>query len=127
MPLERDYDAVTALLSEYFDGLYHSDTKRLARVFHPQAIYVTPSDGTLLYLTMAEYFAVVDKRPAPASRGEARTDRIVSIEFGGSVTAVARVECSIAPQSFTDFLSLVKFDGRWHIMSKVFHYEVQQS
>ena len=116
------YAEVEAALQDYFDGLYHSDTSRLGRVFHPQAHYYSATDGQLLHLDMAHYFQVVDQRPSPASRGDARTDRILAIEFAGPVTAFARVECSIAPKHFTDFLTLVKLDGRWRIVAKVFHY-----
>ena len=65
-----------------------------------------------MVLTMGEYFPVVDRRPSPASRGEARRDRIVSIEFAGPVTAFARVECAIGPKFFTDLLTLIRVDGR---------------
>ena len=113
------------VLSEYFDGLYHSDSARLARVFHPQATYVCATEGSLLQLGMAEYFRVVDKRPSPASRNEPRNDSIVSIEFAGPVTALARVHCSIGERFFTDLLSFVFLDGRWQIIAKVFHYDVR--
>lgn len=121
-------DAVSAiilLLREYFDGLYFSDTQRLKRVFHPQALYATVTDGTPLIWRMDEYFSVVDKRPAPASRGDTRSDRIVSIDFVGPVTALAKVQCTIKPKHFTDLLTLIHVDGCWQIMSKVFHYEVE--
>ena len=120
-----DRDAVTQALTTYFDGLYHSDTKRLRQVFHPRAIYACATDENLLYLTMDEYFPIVDKRPSPASKNEARHDRIRSIELAGPATAFARVECAIEPKHFTDFLTLVFVDGRWQIMSKVFHYETR--
>ncbi|HEU4665350.1 MAG TPA: nuclear transport factor 2 family protein [Dokdonella sp.] len=114
---------VERALDDYFDGLYHSDTVRLRRVFHPAAQYACATDGHLLLRTMAEYLPIVDARPSPASRGEPRRDRIVSIEFAGPVTAFARVECAIAPKAFVDFLTLVRLDGRWQILAKVFHYE----
>ena len=115
---------VVLALDDYFDGLHHSDTARLRRVFHPAALYACATDGSLLVRTMDEYFPVVDARPSPASRGEPRHDRIVSIEFAGPVTAFARVECAIAPKAFVDFLTLVRLDGHWRILSKVFHYEL---
>ena len=115
---------VARVLANYFDGLHHSDTAILRRVFHPAAQYACATDGCLLQLRMDEYFPIVDQRPSPASRGEARSDRIVSIEFAGPVTAFAHVECSIAPKAFSDFLTLVKLDGRWQIIAKVFHYEI---
>ena len=115
--------ALTALLRDYFDGLYFSDTQRLRRVFHPQAVYATATEGTPLILRMDEYFAVVDKRPSPASRGDARTDRIVAIDFVGPVTALAKVQCSIRPKHFTDLLTLIRVEGRWQVIAKVFHFE----
>jgi hypothetical protein len=116
---------VAAVLDDYFDGLHHSDTTRLRRVFHPQARYHCATDGHLLTLEMAQYFPLVDARPSPASQGHARTDRILGIEFAGPVTAFARVACSIPPKHFIDFLTLVKLEGRWQIVAKVFHYTVQ--
>jgi hypothetical protein len=116
---------VTAVLHEYFDGLHFSDTQRLRRVFHPRAVYATATDDPPLILAMDEYFKVVERRPSPASRGEARTDRIVSVELVGPAAALAKVQCSILPKHYTDLLTLIRADGRWQVIAKVFHYEVQ--
>ncbi len=121
------FDAITRVLNQYFDGLYRSDTTLLRQVFHPAALYACATDGSLLTMGMDAYFPMVDKRPSPASRGDARTDRIISIEFAGPVTALARVECSIKPKHFTDLLTLVHLEGRWQIISKVFHYDLEPS
>lgn len=118
------FDAVTSALRTYFDGLYHSDTSRLRQVFHPLARYVCATEEKLTELGMSDYFAVVDMRPSPASRDESRKDRIVSIEFAGPKTAFARVNCAIGRKYFTDFLTLIQIDGRWQIISKVFHFDV---
>ncbi|MES2584353.1 MAG: nuclear transport factor 2 family protein [Pseudomonadota bacterium] len=117
-----EFEQVEQALGLYFDGLHHSDTARLRQVFHPEAHYFCATTGELLHWDMAQYFPVVDTRPSPASLGHARTDRILSIEFAGPVTAFARLECSIPPKHFTDLLTLVKLQGRWQIVSKVFHY-----
>lgn len=123
------HTAVAAVLGDYFDGLYHCDTDRLGRVFHPQARYACATDcatgGTLLHLGMDEYFPIVAARESPASRNEVRRDRIVEIRFAGPVTAFAHVECAIGPKFFNDFLTLIKTDGRWQIISKVFHYDLE--
>jgi hypothetical protein len=121
---QAPYDAVIAVLHNYFDGLYGSDTQLLRQAFHPQAMYACATEGRLLQLNLADYLAVVDKRPSPASRGEPRHDRVLSVEFAGPVTALARVECRIGAKHFTDLLTLVRLDGRWSILAKVFHYEL---
>ena len=123
--MNLQFDAVILVLKNYFEGLYRSDAEILRQVFHPAAIYACATDGTLLTLRMDEYFPIVDKRPSPESCSEERTDRIIAIEFAGPVTALAKVECSIHPKYFTDLLTLILVDGRWQIISKVFHYELK--
>lgn len=121
--MSEQYNAVADVIAVYFDGLYYSDTVRLRQAFHPKAHYVCVTGGEWLFREMDEYFAVVDNRPSPASRGELRTDRIRSIEFAGPETARACVNCSIGDRFFTDFLTLVLQAGRWQIISKVFHHD----
>src|SRR5262245_5063129 len=123
-PMQAPYAAIVSVLKDYFDGLYESDTSRLRRVFHAQAHYACATATPLLHMGMPEYFALVDKRPSPASQGQKRTDRIISIEFAGPVTAFARVECSIGPRFCTDLLTFIHVDGRWQIIAKVFHYDL---
>lgn len=113
--------AVSGVVQTYFDGLYHADVERLEIVFHPKAIYATADETPLLYRTMDEYFPVVAKRESPASRNEPRRDVIESIEFAGANTAFARLRCSIGTKDFIDFLTLVRTDGTWRIMAKIFH------
>ncbi|MEH6523310.1 nuclear transport factor 2 family protein [Sulfitobacter sp.] len=116
-----EFAAVIGVLGTYFDGLYHADTDRLAIVFHPKAIYATADEVPMLHRTMDEYFPVVAKRVSAASRNEPRHDVIESIEFAGDNTAFARVRCSIGTKDFIDFLTLVRTDGTWRIMTKIFH------
>lgn len=116
-----EFAAVIGVLGTYFDGLYHADTDRLAIVFHPKAIYATADEVPMLHRTMDEYFPVVAKRVSAASRNEPRRDVIESIEFAGDNTAFARVRCSIGTKDFIDFLTLVRTDGTWRIMTKIFH------
>ena len=115
---------LAAQMQVYFDGLYHSDVARLKQVFHPDAHYVCPTDDPMVRLDMATYFGVVAEREAPAARNETRTDRIDSIRFAGPGMALVVANCSIGEKHFTDFLSFVKTDGEWLIISKVFHYDL---
>lgn len=119
------YAEVIAVLQTYFDGLHHSDTLRLRQVFHPQAVYATAAGDAPLVLDMAAYFPIVDARPSPASRGEPRRDEVVSVEFAGPFAALAKLRCAIGPRHFTDLLTLIRVDGRWQVVSKVFHYETE--
>ncbi|QCI66533.1 nuclear transport factor 2 family protein [Phreatobacter stygius] len=123
--MDHRYDEIVHAMQLYFDGLYHSDTTRLAKVFHDQARYVCATGGEFTHFGMADYWPIVDRRPSPASRNERRSDRIVSIEFAGPVTAFVRAECAIGPKLFTDLLTFIHRDGRWQIIAKVFHFDLR--
>jgi hypothetical protein len=106
----------------YFDGLYQADTKRLAKVFHPDARYINLIDGDYMNKSLAEYFEMVDQRTPPASKGQSREDRIFSIEFGGSKMAFVRASMTMMDREYLDFLTLSHDENGWRVMTKVFTY-----
>lgn len=112
--------AIDDLLGRYFDALYFSDADAIEQIFHPRAIYATADEEPPLYRSMAEYVPVIAARQSPASRGEVRHDVIDWVEMAGENTALARVRCAIGGRSFVDFLSLVRENGNWRIIAKVF-------
>lgn len=118
-----DTDQIHTLLGLYFDGLYHSDTARLRQVFHTAAFYAAVMDGALKNLTMDKYWPIVEARPSPASQEQVRRDRILAIDLIGTATALAKVECAIGRYFYVDLLSLIKLDGKWWIIAKVFQVE----
>jgi hypothetical protein len=118
--MTSEFGALEAVISDYFDALYHCDTELLQSVFHEKAIYATADETPLLYRTMEDYVPVVAARQSPASRGETRKDAIDEIQLAGANTAFARVRCSIGDRDFTDFLTFVRDQDRWQIMSKIF-------
>ena len=128
MPKDQAHEATSEIaaieqtLQTYFDGLYEGDTTKLAAAFHPAAhLYGIGSDGAAMDMPRADWLAMVGGRPSAKSRASERRDRIVSIDFSGPNTAFAKVECQLPPRYFTDYLTLLKVDGRWQIISKTFH------
>lgn len=116
---------IEELLSRYFDALYRSDAELLSELMHPSAIYASASERPLVHRTIDEYLPIVAARQSPAARGEARRDSIDMIDIAGPDTALAKVRCSIGRRHFTDYLSLVREDGRWWIIAKIFHFTEQ--
>jgi hypothetical protein len=114
------FSEVHALLGNYFDALYYCDLEKFDAVFHPQAIYATADETPLLYRDMTAYREVIAQRRSPASRSERRQDFIDAIQFAGDNTAFAQVRCSIGERDFVDLLSLVRAEGRWRIIAKIF-------
>ena len=117
---------ITALLGDYFDGLYDGDLDKFDRVFHP-ASHLYASDGQgLTDMPRESYFELIRGRPSPRSQDLPRYDRIVSLHRSGPDTAHAVVNCAIPPRYFTDYLTLLRTGGRWQIVSKTFHTDLHE-
>jgi hypothetical protein len=94
-------------------------------LFHPSALYGFVEGEQLRRLDMPTYLPLVALRPSPAAAGRTRDDRVLALDFAGPTTALARVECNIVGKHFVDFLSLLRIEGRWQIVAKVFHVDVE--
>jgi hypothetical protein len=80
------------------------------------------TDTPIVELDLPTYMDIVRKRPSPASRKDPRHDRVLSIEIASPTTAHVRVQDAVLPKMFTDDLTFLRVDGRWRIVSKVWHY-----
>jgi len=120
--MSSDVAEIEKVLQVYFDGLYEGDTKKLAEAFHPAShLYSAASDGKAADLPRGDWLKWIESRESAKKKGSARADRIVSIDFSGPMTAFAKVECQLPPRYFTDYLTLLKIDGRWQVIAKAFH------
>jgi hypothetical protein len=120
--MSSDVAEIEKVLQVYFDGLYEGDTKKLGQAFHPAShLYSAGPDGKAADMPRADWFKMVESRKSARENGSERRDRIVSIDFSGPQTAFAKVECQIPPRYFTDYLTLLKADGRWQVIAKAFH------
>lgn len=120
--MQSEIAEIEKTLQVYFDGLYEGDAGKLGEAFHPLShLYSVTTDGAAADLPRADWLKAVAGRPSAKSAGSERRDRIVSIDFNGPAAAFAKVECQLPPRYFTDYLTLLKIDGRWQVIAKAFH------
>lgn len=123
----NDLKAVETVVWTYLDGLHESDAQKIATAFHEAShLYSVGEGGALADLPRAKWLEMIASRPSAKSRGLKRTDRIVSIDFAGPESAFVKVECSIHPRYFTDYLSLLKLKDGWRIVAKSFRADVKE-
>lgn len=115
-----DRAGVEQTIQTYFDGLYEGDVDKLAQVFHPSSALTWEQEGALQVLTRDEWLKVVRERPSPKSKQLVRDDGILLLDHSSPTTAFVKVKCQIPPRHFTDYLSLIRLDGRWQIVQKVY-------
>jgi hypothetical protein len=121
-----EIEAVEKVVWTYLDGLYEGDTGKLGQAFHEVSHLYSVSDGGVADLPREKWFEFVKGRASPKSKGLKRTDRIVSVDFSGPETAFVKVECSIHPRYFTDYLTLLKLNGGWKVVSKTYRTDVRE-
>lgn len=129
-PISSQVRAVEALLGRYFDGLYDGDIAAWEAVFHPECRFHTVRADRPVSEPLGDVFERMRARKSPKSQGMARHDRIVTIDFSGPETALAKVECAVPPQFFTDYLTLCRFPGLdgfegWRIVTKTYRTEIR--
>ncbi len=115
-----DIKAIEEVVWTYLDGLYEGDTAKISTAFHENSHLYSQAEGKLTDVPRAKWLEIIAGRPSPKSQGMPRTDRIVSIDLSGPQTAFVKVECAIPPRYFTDYLTLLKLDGGWRIVSKTY-------
>ncbi|KAH9205321.1 hypothetical protein DL95DRAFT_397730 [Leptodontidium sp. 2 PMI_412] len=118
--LTSDYEAVARVIDKFYvEGGRTGDKSFLEKAFHKGAIMYGYQPGGVLsagsWMQLQDYADEHGGSPTIKTR----TD-ILAIT---PTTAVVRLDMENSPDgsSYTDFHTLVKFDGEWKIIAKVFH------
>lgn len=113
--------AITAAVELYFQGHATGDGSHITKAFHPEAKLFFVKDGAFAQRTAAEFAAGFSGKPAADEAKRAR--RILHLDYAGTA-AIAKVELDYPGGGFIDYLSLLKIEGRWLIVNKIFHRRV---
>ncbi len=112
---QSDYEDIIRVLNDYFEGLYEGDADRLRGHFHDDAWL----KGSGYRKTRDEWLEAVASRPKPRDEGMDYGFNILSLEIVND-QAMAKLDTPLPAAHFIDFLSLLKEDGRWRIVNKMF-------
>ena len=117
-------DLIAERVQHYFDGLYHSSRADLEASFHPGATIagISSVTGKPDEISYGEFVAFVTAQPAPSRQGEPQDMQIVSSDVTGSVAMVKATNRYLGKR-FTDYLLVIKDEGRWRIYGKLWHAE----
>ena len=103
----------------YFEGVRHSDTSAAHRAFHPVAVMYSIRDGQLAERAIPDWLtAIAERAPKPPKPDDVQR-RVVSVDVTGNA-AVAKTELVQPEAVVTDYLSLLKVNGDWTIVGKIF-------
>ena len=111
----QDYQTIHDLLQDYFDGLYEGDVEKLRSLFHDDAWL----KGSNYRKSRDEWLQAVATRPVPKSEGMKYAFNTMSLEIIGD-QAMAKVDVPLMAAHFIDFLGLLKENGEWKIVNKMY-------
>lgn len=118
----QEYQAITELLNKYNEGCKQAKSSIMKPAFSEQAtMFSVDGDGKLTGGSIQTLFDGIDSafRPSPEAQGV-----IVNIDIVGTA-ASARIDTNdVSGFCFTDFFNLLKVDGEWTVVSKIFHTHV---
>jgi len=112
-----DYEAIAATVQRYINGAREGSGATMKVAFHDEAWIFGQGKDAPFHAPIQELFDRVDAT-GPAPETEAR---IVSIEIAKTAATVRLELDNWAGRRFTDFFTLLKIDGTWTIMNKVYH------
>jgi hypothetical protein len=115
---ESEEAAVRAAIEHYFRGHATGQGEHFRKVFHPDAKLFFIRDGKLTQWTSEEYISRAAGKPAADEAQRKR--RIDSIDITGD-SAFVKLTLDYPSVVFTDYMSMLKIDGRWMIVNKTFH------
>jgi hypothetical protein len=114
----QDYEEIVATASKYVEGLRVGSVSGVAEAFHTDAVMYGFTNGELLGGPIKNLFDFVEKNGA-APDIKTRLDVIAVTP----TTAVVRVdmEKDAIGADYNDFLTLIKMEGIWKVIAKVYH------
>jgi hypothetical protein len=112
-----EYDAIARTVQQYIDGGKTGRTEEMKKAFHPDATIFGYTGPDLLAGPIQGLFDWNDKNGAATEL----QGRITSIDLVETVATVRLELENWSGQRFTDMFTLLKVDGQWKIINKVFH------
>lgn len=112
-----EYDAITNTVQQYIDGGKSGRGAEMKPAFHPDATIFGYVGADLFAGPIQQLFDWNDQN-GPATELQAR---IASIDIAGTVATVRLELDNWTGHRFTDMFTLLKVDGEWKIINKVFY------
>ncbi len=113
---KSDYEQVAETVNYYLEGGTNNDFETLKKAFHENATMKYLSKEGYKEVNVLQFFSGMDASKPKQNR----KTRIADITISGHA-ANARLEIEYPTFTFIDFMNLLKIDGEWKIVNKIFY------
>ena len=118
--LHENHQQINQVLEKYLEGGDENNPEALKTAFHPQAdlSYIDPRKGTYHSVNFDDYLNQ-KLYTTPEKVTPKRNHEIQSVDITGNIAvAKIRIRYKRYKASVTDYVSLIKSDGKWRIIHK---------
>ena len=113
----KDYQEIKETVMLYVRGCAAGDVELTKKAFHKDAVMFGYFNGQLCAGSIDSLYGAIEQLGADS----ATKSEIDILEVTGTAATVRVVLEDWHGLGFTDFHSLVKIDGKWQIVAKIFH------
>ncbi|MGJ8682107.1 nuclear transport factor 2 family protein [Paraglaciecola sp.] len=110
-----DFQLVTEVLTNYFYGLHHGDVNLLESICSPDLVLM----NTNIRRPLQEWLTLIESRAIPDKLGHKYLYKILSLDIVEQ-QAMAKLYCPLLAHQYIDFIGLLKEQGQWKIVSKMY-------
>jgi hypothetical protein len=109
---------IETVVKDYFQGYLTAEADQVGRAFHQDARLMAADEGKLEKTGVPDWLKSLRARKEKGDIREASTE-IAGIDLTGDA-AVVKTVLRFPKFQFTDYLSLLKLDGSWIIVNKIY-------
>jgi Putative lumazine-binding len=110
---------IKRVVNDYFEGFKKADFDQLRRAFHPECRVFSAGKGKVSVFSQEDWYGALDRMPPEIMERLDPKSKILSIDVSGSA-AVVKTNIRFPEVNYTDFLSMLKVDGKWIIVNKTY-------
>ncbi len=112
----EDMNAIKEVVGYYAEGGTRGQPEVVAKAFHPSAFMKFMKEGQMVDVPIADFF----KNFIKPNVNQQREVFVDSIDVRGTAASV-RLTIDYSTHQFIDYFNLLKVDGKWLIVNKIFH------
>ena len=119
MAHDNELPAIRAVVMAYLEGMIYGNEEQLRSSMHPLCMQAGHFLGKYEFMPRDEFITAIAPEPKQAAGSPIVHDyKMIDVTAD---TAIVKVTDDCFGTSFTDYLTLIKHDGRWQIVMKAFY------
>ena len=115
---DETHAEIETVVKDYFQGYLTAEADQVGRAFHRDARLMAADEGKLDRTDVPDWLKSLRSRKEKGDVREAVTE-IAGVDRTGDA-AVVKTVLRFPEFRFTDYLSLLKLDGAWKIVNKIY-------